>query len=54
VDFRSDLNRLRKKASSVAKWPNGVPQGLQPIGSIGFIGTTKVVPFQNDAFFRSL
>jgi hypothetical protein len=30
------------------------PQGLKPIDFIGFIGTTEVVPFKNDAFFRSL
>jgi hypothetical protein len=34
--------------------PKSVPQGLKPIDFIAFIGTTEVVPFQNDAFFRSL
>ncbi len=28
--------------------PNGIPQGLKPIDSVGFIGTTEVVPFQSE------
>ena len=41
----------------MSKWHEGIPQGLNPIDFIGFIGTTEVVHCYKtsaDGVFRSL
>jgi len=44
------LDTLRKNSGGETK--KSVPQGLKPPHFIGFIGTTEVVPFQGNLFFR--
>jgi len=43
-----------EKAGFQAEIPKGFPQGLKPSHFLGVCGTTEVVPFQGNEFFRGL
>jgi hypothetical protein len=49
-----EINRLRKNSDSRRKPARDILQGLKPTIFCSIYGTTKVVPFQCNEFFRNL